>query len=99
MSRQHPSQQGHEPSHIYDALDTDLARPIGMQDFDRRAQVKSGDTTRSVYKAYHMNLSTRDMARIGYLMLREGSWAGRQVVPRDWARTITRAYTPVSARR
>src|SRR5690606_42067972 len=22
MSRQHPSQQGHEPSHIYDALDT-----------------------------------------------------------------------------
>jgi CubicO group peptidase (beta-lactamase class C family) len=81
---------------IYDALESDLARPIGMQDFERRAQVKSGDTTRSIYRAYHMNLSTRDMARVGYLMLREGSWAGRQLVPRDWVRTISRAYTPVS---
>jgi CubicO group peptidase (beta-lactamase class C family) len=80
---------------IYDALETDLARPVGMQDFERAAQVKSGDTTRSVYKAYHMYLSTRDMARVGYLMLREGSWAGRQLVPRDWVRTIARAYTPV----
>jgi CubicO group peptidase (beta-lactamase class C family) len=35
------------------------------------------------------------MARIGYLMLREGNWAGRQLVPRSWVREITRAYTPV----
>ena len=81
---------------IYDALDTDLARPIGMQDWDRAAQRKTGDSTRSVHLAYHMNFSTRDMARIGYLMLREGSWAGRQLVPRDWVRESTRAITPVS---
>jgi CubicO group peptidase (beta-lactamase class C family) len=81
---------------VYDALETDLARPIGMQDFRRDAQRKSGDTTRSVHKAYHMWLSTRDMARVGYLMLREGRWAGRQVVPRDWVRETTRAFTPVS---
>ena len=81
---------------IYDALESDLARPLGMQDFDRRAQVKSGDTTRSVYRAYHMHLSTRDMARVGYLMLREGNWAGRQLVPRDWVRETTRAFTPVT---
>jgi CubicO group peptidase (beta-lactamase class C family) len=81
---------------IYDALESDLARPIRMEDFDRAAQRKSGDTTRSVHLAYHMNLSTRDMARIGYLMLREGSWAGRQIVPRDWVRESTRAVTPVT---
>jgi len=81
---------------IYDALEADLARPIGMEDFDRAAQVKSGDTTRSVHLAYHMSLSTRDMARIGYLMLREGNWAGRQLVPRDWVRESTRAITPVT---
>ncbi|MFN2566346.1 MAG: serine hydrolase domain-containing protein [Gemmatimonadaceae bacterium] len=81
---------------IYDALESDLARPIGMEDFDRAAQRKSGDTTRSVHLAYHMNLSTRDMARIGYLMLREGNWAGRQIVPRDWVRESTRAVTPVT---
>ena len=57
----------------------------------------SGDTTRSVYRAYHMNLSTCDMARVGYLMLREGEWVGRQVIPRDWARTISRAYTGLGA--
>ena len=28
---------------IYDALETDLARPIGMQDFDRSLQKKEGD--------------------------------------------------------
>ena len=67
-----------------------------MQDVNRSIQQKSGDTTRSIHKAYHINLSTRDMARIGYLMLREGNWRGRQLVPRDWVRESTRAVTPVS---
>ncbi|MBI4539474.1 MAG: serine hydrolase [Gemmatimonadetes bacterium] len=80
---------------IYDALETDLARPIGMQDFRRDVQRKSGDLTRSKHPAYHMWLSTRDMARLGHLMLREGSWAGRQLIPREWARRIARAVTPV----
>jgi CubicO group peptidase (beta-lactamase class C family) len=80
---------------IYDALDTDLARRLGMEDFDRSIHRKSGDTTRSIHLAYHMHLSTRDMARIGYLMLREGNWAGRQIVPREWVRESTRAVTPV----
>lgn len=80
---------------VYDALETDLARPLRMQDFDRTAQRKSGDLTRSAYPAYHMYLSTRDMARIGYLMLREGNWNGKQLIPRDWARRIRRVVTPV----
>jgi CubicO group peptidase (beta-lactamase class C family) len=81
---------------IYDALENDLARPIGMQDFDRATHKKSGDLTRSMHPAYHMNLSTRDMARVGYVMLREGRWADAQVVPRDWVREISRAFTPVA---
>ena len=82
---------------IYDALETDLAGPIGMQDFRREAQRKSGDLKKSVHPAYHMWLSTRDMARVGYLMLREGNWAGRQVVPRDWAKKIASRVTPLKA--
>jgi CubicO group peptidase (beta-lactamase class C family) len=81
---------------IYDALESDLARPLGMQEFDRAAHRKSGDLSRSIHPAYHMHLSTRDMARLGYLMLREGLWAGKQVVPRDWVREISRAQTPVT---
>lgn len=81
---------------IFDALESDLVRPIGMQDFDRSLHQRTGDLTRSEHLAYHMHLSTRDMARIGLLMLREGNWAGTQLVPRDWVRTTTRAFTPVS---
>lgn len=78
---------------IYDALETDLAKPIGMQDFSRKAQIKSGNLKVSMHPAYHIWLSTRDMARLGYLMLREGNWDGRQIVPRDWVRTITAPVT------
>lgn len=82
---------------IYDVLEADLARPIGMQDFERARHRKSGDSTRSRYLAYHMHFSTRDMARIGYLMLRRGEWNGRQLVPADWVEESTRAFTPVEA--
>jgi CubicO group peptidase (beta-lactamase class C family) len=81
---------------IYDALETELVRPIGMRDFDRASHRRTGDSTRSIHLAYHMNLSTRDMARIGYLMLREGNWNGRQIVPRAWVHESTRALTPVT---
>ena len=81
---------------IYDALQTDLAIPLGMQDFDRSRHRKSGNLEASRYPAYHINLSTRDMARIGYLMLREGNWNGRQLIPRDWVQESTRAITPVT---
>jgi CubicO group peptidase (beta-lactamase class C family) len=80
---------------IFDALERDIVIPIGMRDFNRAQHRKTGDSTASRYLAYHMHFSTRDMARIGYLMLREGNWNGRQVVPRDWVRESTRAHTPV----
>ena len=68
---------------IYDALETELARPIGMQDFDREKQVKVDNLPFSVHKGYPMYLSTRDMARLGQLMLRQGDWNGKQVIPGD----------------
>jgi CubicO group peptidase (beta-lactamase class C family) len=43
-----------------------------------------------------MNLSTRDMARIGYLMLRRGNWNGTQLVPADWVDESTRPFTRVN---
>ena len=79
---------------IYDAFEQDIARPIGMQDWDRSIHRKSGNLTRSQHPAYHFNLSTRDMARVGYLMLREGNWKDKQVVPRAWVQESTRAFTP-----
>jgi CubicO group peptidase (beta-lactamase class C family) len=81
---------------IYDAFERDLATPIGLQDFTRAAQRKTENARASTHPAYHFYLSTRDMARIGLLMLREGQWAGRQLIPRDWARRIVTPITHVA---
>ncbi|MCG8467840.1 MAG: beta-lactamase family protein [Gemmatimonadetes bacterium] len=79
---------------IYDALQSDLAEPLGFQDWNRSIHRKSGDPSRSRNLAYHMVLSTRDMARIGYLMLRDGRWRGEQVIPTEWAEEIRSVVTP-----
>jgi CubicO group peptidase (beta-lactamase class C family) len=81
---------------IYDALRDDLALPIGMQDFDRAQHKKDEKPERSQYPSYPMWLSTRDMARLGYLMLRQGKWQDRQLIPADWVRQSTKATTRIT---
>lgn len=80
---------------IYDELQAQLAIPLQFEDWDRSAQHKTGDLSISVNPAYHIWLSTRDMARVGYLMLRDGAWDGRQVIDADWARRIHGVVTPL----
>ncbi|HEV7395305.1 MAG TPA: serine hydrolase [Pyrinomonadaceae bacterium] len=79
---------------IYDALESDLVRPIGMQDFDRARQKKISTKPDSVHPEYAMYLSTRDMARLGLLMERLGRWNEKQVIPADWCRYTTTLITP-----
>ncbi len=81
---------------IYDEIQSQLAGPLQFEDWDRSAQRKSGNLDISVNPAYHIWLSTRDMARLGYLMLNEGNWNGEQVVSRDWARRISSVVTPLA---
>lgn len=80
---------------IYDELQAQLAIPLQFEDWDRSAQSKAGDLTVSKYPAYPIWVSTRDMARIGYLMLREGDWNGRQILSEEWAKRITSVVTPI----
>ncbi len=81
---------------IYDALESDLAHPIGLQDFDRAVQKKDTAMPHSVHPLYHIYLSTRDMARVGLLMLRGGNWNGKQVVDQNWVNFMTTLVTPVN---
>ena len=81
---------------IYDALESDLARPIGMQDFDRARQKKDTGMPHSVHPLYHMYLSTRDMGRLGLLMLRYGNWDGKQLINSNWVQYMTTLVTPVN---
>jgi CubicO group peptidase (beta-lactamase class C family) len=89
---------------IYDALQTDLAEPIGLQDYDRKRQKKNSGLPYTVHPEYAMYLSTRDMARIGLLMLRGGEWNGKRVMPDHWSDGLTQLVThaieifPVSLR-
>ncbi|MFA5713108.1 MAG: serine hydrolase [Bacteroidales bacterium] len=82
-------------SNIYQALYTELALPLEFQDFSLDAQRKGGTLSISQYPAYHIYLSTRDMARIGYVMLRKGKWKERQIISKEWVEQITSAYTSV----
>jgi CubicO group peptidase (beta-lactamase class C family) len=83
---------------LYDLFTSDIATPIALQDWNttpgaHRDMIRN-DTGLSRFPAHHFVLSTRDMARIGYLMLRNGRWGTRQVIPSDWVEQSTRVVTP-----
>ncbi len=73
---------------IYDEIEVQLVTPLQMQDWNRALQLKNGNLEVSKFPAYHMWFSTRDMARIGLLMLRNGKWREKQVVPEAWVKEM-----------
>ena len=79
---------------IYDIFDREFAKPLQLQDWNRSSHRRTGDSSKSRHLAYHFHFSTRDMARLGELMLRKGMWNGRQLVPSDWVEEST---SPVSS--
>lgn len=81
---------------IYEAFADDLASPLQLEDFDVTRHARLGNTQRSEHLAYPFYLSTRDMARLGYLMLRHGNWRGQQLVPVEWIQQITSQVTPAA---
>ena len=79
---------------LYEAFEHDIARPIGLQDWNIADQAVRNDTGESAHPAEHFVLSTRDMARVGLLMLQKGHWGRRQVLPEFWVALTTRVSTP-----
>ena len=87
---------------IYEELEEQIAIPTGFENWDLSIQEKAGDTTKSKYLAYPINLSTKDMAKVGQLMLNNGTWNGNQLISENWLKKIVTIVTPkdtVSKRR
>jgi CubicO group peptidase (beta-lactamase class C family) len=52
---------------LFEEFEERLARPLGMQDFDRRRHTRYVTGRDSVHRAYPFRLSARDLARFGQL--------------------------------
>lgn len=81
---------------VFAALASDLAGPLGFEDFDPARQRMLGFPDQSRHLAYHLFLSGRDMARLGLVMARGGRWGGQQVVPEAWVRESTKLRIPAA---
>lgn len=79
---------------IYVAFQEDFAKPLQFQDFRLDAQRRARRPAASQHSAYHFYLSTRDMARLGLLMLREGRWGNTRLLTEEW---VEEMITPVTA--
>jgi len=60
-----------------------IAIPLGMQDF-KPQDVYYIDGPISMHRAYHFEITARDLARFGLLYLRKGKWGSKQIVPEAW---------------
>ncbi|MGC3947568.1 MAG: serine hydrolase [Chryseolinea sp.] len=80
---------------LTDAFDDHIARPIGMEDFVPHDAWYNYEKI-SVHPVYHMNMSSRDMARFGMLYMNGGRWGDQQIVPEHWVKESLTTYSPKS---
>jgi CubicO group peptidase (beta-lactamase class C family) len=67
-----------------------LFKPLGIADVAWMT-----DPAKVPYGAGGFRLTPRDMAKLGYLYLRNGQWDGEQIVSANWVKSATRKYADV----
>ena len=77
---------------VFQGIKEDIADPIGMENFsvEYGEMIKTG---RSIHGAYMFVISAHDLARLGLLMLRNGQWNGKQVIPEEWVKESTTYFS------
>ena len=63
-----------------------LFTPLGISDYSWKKSPGG-----SVNTAWGLSLKPRDMAKIGYLFLKNGRWNGKQIVSQKWVNESTKA--------
>jgi CubicO group peptidase (beta-lactamase class C family) len=64
-----------------------LLEPLGITDFAWTKNLKSG-----ILEWGGLRLRSRDLAKIGQLVLNGGNWNGRQIVSQEWVKESTAAH-------
>ena len=77
---------------IYHSFDVQIAQRIGMEDYDPKEQEYLTGPD-SIHPAYPFRMTARDSARFGLLYLRGGKWRDAQLVPSQWVKDSTTAYS------
>ena len=75
-----------------------VLEPIGIEDFEWFELGGDGFIGPHTRPGSGVNITSRDLARFGYLMLNGGSWKGRQLVPAEWLRLATRSSQEIDDR-
>jgi len=65
-----------------------LFQPLGIS-----RVVWDVDSTAIAVGGWGLQLTPRDMAKLGYLYLRHGQWDGQQIVSAEWVANATRTHT------
>jgi CubicO group peptidase (beta-lactamase class C family) len=78
---------------VFEALDRSLAQPLQFEDFRVAEHTHWHAEKASEHPAYLIDLSARDLARLGLLMARGGRWNDREIVPADWVAESTRVHS------
>ncbi len=69
---------------IFEEFNSRIARKIGMQDFVPSSCEYFYEVVLSEHPCYTFRMSPRDRARLGQLLLQNGRWGDRQILPPDW---------------
>jgi CubicO group peptidase (beta-lactamase class C family) len=71
-----------------------LAVPLGLEDYRDQDGFWIREPAKSQHWAYEFRMSARDLARVGQLVLQEGRWEERDLVPPTWLRESLTIHSP-----
>ncbi len=70
-----------------------IALPLQMEEFRLTDGYYHLEGGLSIHPAYPLRMSAKDLARFGLLFLRNGKWKNKQVIPANWIKRSTSAYS------
>lgn len=79
---------------FFEAFQRYLAEPLQMEHFRIEDTEYRYERDKSMHPAYLFKMSAVDLARVGLLYLRDGTWKGQQIVDKTWVADSTSAQHP-----